>query len=386
MRILMISDVYFPRVNGVSTSISVFRQAFRARGHDVTLVAPAYGDGPAEAGIERIRSRYLFIDPEDRVMRPGDIRRLKPKLQGGGFDIVHVQTPFVAHHAGVRLARELGVPVVETYHTYFEAYLHCYVPWLPTGWLRGLARRVTRRQCNAVDGVVAPSSAMAAALQSYGVTTPTTVLPTGIELDAFTEGDGDAFRRRLGIAPERPVLLYVGRVAHEKNIGFLLEVLQRVRQRQPQVLLLIAGEGPATANLQRRTRGMGLTGSVRFIGYLSLTGELQSCYRAADVFVFASRTETQGLVLLEAMALGVPVVSTAVMGTRDVLQADAGALVAADDVADFAAKTVRLLEDGALRRQLGQRGRTCVQRWTAGTLAQQMIDYYQQISDHAAHA
>ena len=132
MRILMISDVYFPRVNGVSTSIQTFARGLVASGHEVTLIAPDYGaqDGQDQAEpfeVLRVASRYLPLDPEDRLLRPGRVRALLGSdgtgLKGRGFDLVHIQTPFVAHYTGLSLARRLGVPVVESYHTFFEQYL-----------------------------------------------------------------------------------------------------------------------------------------------------------------------------------------------------------------------------------------------------------------------
>ena len=378
----MLSDVYFPRINGVSTSIETFRQEFLERGHRVTLVVPAYGRGEgAEADVVRVPSRYVVLDPEDRLMRPREVLRLTEELRPAGYDLLHVHTPFAAHYTGVALARRLGIPRVETYHTFFEEYLYHYASFLPRGLTRGLARHFSRRQCNAMDAVVVPSSAMAERLQHYGVRVPLAVLPTGIRLERFVDGDGASFRARNGIGPERRVLVYVGRVAHEKNIAFLLEVAARMRRDHPEILLLIAGEGPALNPLRQVVRRRGLGDHVRFVGYLSRRGELEDCYRAGDAFVFASRTETQGLVLLEAMALGVPVVSTAVMGTRDVLRDGEGALIAAEDVEDFAAKLRRLLADPELRRRLGEAGRAYAARWSSGALAEGMLAFYAQVLD-----
>ena len=133
MRILMISDVYFPRINGVSTSIQTFRRGLHAAGHETVLIAPQYpaGDAGQEGRIIRVPSRYLPRDPEDRIMKAGELRALRPELRKSGFDLVHIQTPFLAHYHGVSIARQLGVPVIETYHTYFEEYLHHYVPLIP---------------------------------------------------------------------------------------------------------------------------------------------------------------------------------------------------------------------------------------------------------------
>lgn len=380
MRVLMVSDVYFPRINGVSTSIRTFRRALARAGHECTLIAPEYpranGD---ESGVLRVPARTVVLDPEDRLMKAGPLRRLTRRLASGAYDVVHAQTPFIAHRAALRLSRALGVPCVETYHTLFEEYLGYYARVLPDTLLRAIARSLSRRQCNHVDAVVVPSGPMRERLRGYGVRRPVHVIPTGIPLEEFAGGDGAGFRRCHGIAPERPVIAYVGRVAHEKNIAFLLRVLRHLRRTLPDVVLIIAGEGPALASLRRESTTLGVADAIRFVGYLARGGELLDCYRAADVFVFSSRTETQGLVLLEAMALGVPVVSTAVMGTRDILLPGRGALVAREDEAHFADQVETVLRDPALRKRLGREAREYAREWSDDACAQRMTRVYETV-------
>ncbi|HRD66420.1 MAG TPA: glycosyltransferase [Candidatus Competibacter sp.] len=381
MKILMLSDVYFPRVNGVSTSIRTFRHEFQRLGHEVWVVAPDYGQATAdEDGIDRVASRRVLFDPEDRMMQPEPLSRQLAALRVRRFDLIHIQTPFVAHYAGVRLARRLGVPCIETYHTFFEEYLFHYLPILPKSAWRAVARLLSRRQCNRLDGLVVPSAAMRDVLVRYGVRTTMRVIPTGMPGDAFVEGDGAAFRARHGIAPGRPTLVFVGRVAFEKNIEFLLRVAAELkRTSHPDIALIVAGEGPAETPLRRLGTELGLADNLRFVGYLERGAELNGCYRAGDAFVFASRTETQGLVLLEAMSLSVPVVSTAVMGTRDILAAGQGALVAEENVANFAAQVRRLLDDTELRQRLGEEGRNYARQWAAEGPAQTLLAFYAEL-------
>lgn len=378
MRILMISDVYFPRINGVSTSIQTFHRELVALDHEVHIIAPMYPTDKTESrDITRIASRYLLLDPEDRLMKFGDIMALLPELKIRNFDLIHIQTPFVAHYAGTKLARELGIPCVETYHTFFEEYLHHYIQLLPKALTRHATRAFSRSQCNAVDAIIVPSTAMSRVLTQYGITTPLHIAPTGIPLNTFKDGDGKRFRLKHGIPQNRPILLHVGRVAHEKNMGFLLEVMAHLKPQRPDILFVICGEGPAQKSLRRQALKLGLADQVKFIGYLDRETELQDCYRSADIFIFASRTETQGLVLLEAMALGVPLVSTAMMGTIDILSAGKGALVAEENVADFAQKTLRLLDDNALRIATGEAGREYAKSWTAPVTATRLVEVYE---------
>ncbi len=382
MRILMVSDVYFPRVNGVSTSIQTFRGDLMAMAHRVVLVAPCYpgaatrDDGEA---VIHIHSRAVPRDPEDRMFSRGRLLALLPQLQRERFDVVHVQTPFVAHYAGIAIARRLGLPVVESYHTYFEHYLHHYVPALPTRLLQSLARRFTVAQCRQVDAVISPSRQMAEALRAYGVETPIEVLPTGLPQDRFVLGDRERFRARHGIAAARPLALFVGRVAHEKNIDFLVRMLDSLRAEVPEVLLVIAGEGPAEQHLRALVAARRLEANVLFLGYLERGSELRDCYRAADVFVFASRTETQGLVLLEAMAQGTPVVSTAVMGTADVLRDARGAVVVPEEPAAVATAVADLLQDPARRDALSGQARDDAARWSGRAMARRLVALYEEV-------
>jgi glycosyltransferase involved in cell wall biosynthesis len=390
MRILMISDVYFPRITGVSTSIQTFARAFVEQGHAVSLIAPDYAATAAHAAPEsfeviRIPSRYLIIDPEDRMLRPREVRKLDATLAQRGFDLVHIQTPFFAHYLGLGIAKRLGIPVVESYHTFFEEYLHHYVPFVPSAWMQRLARYFSAAQCNDVDALAVPSRVMLEILEGYGVRTPAQVIPTGIELVQFGHGEGARFRSRWGIAPERPVLVHVSRLAFEKNIEFILRMLVRVKTRVPDVLLVIAGEGPARARLETLARRLGLAESTLFTGYLERDGSLEDCYCAGSAFVFASKTETQGLVLLEAMALGVPVVSTAIMGTREVLAGGKGSLIAEDDEDDFASKTVRLLTDPDTRARLASEARAHAQAWSAPALAERMLSFYAEVLERHGH-
>jgi glycosyltransferase involved in cell wall biosynthesis len=265
---------------------------------------------------------------------------------------------------------------VATYHTFFEEYLHHYVPALPRALGRSAARHFTRSQCAAVQALIAPSEPMRAVLSDYGVTTPIHVLPTGLPADRFRLGDGAAFRALAGIAPERTLVTYIGRVAHEKNIGFLVQMFRRVLAQRPEALLVIAGEGPARAGLREQVAALGLSAHVYFAGYLERDGALLDCYAAADAFVFASRTETQGLVLLEAMAQGAPIVSTAELGTRSILLPGSGALVVAEDEAAFAAAVVRLLSEPALRAELRERGRSYARAWSSATMARRLGEIY----------
>ena len=383
LKILFISDVYFPRINGVSTSINTFVRQMQSLGHIVHLIAPDYEvvtqdeAKASEHWIKRIPARSIYFDPEDKLMKFAEAMKLLPALEKEKYDIIHVHTPFVAHYLGLKLAAALNIPCIETYHTFFEDYLHHYLPWVPKSLARGMARMISKRQCNAVKAIVAPSQPMLDVLRNYGVQVTAEVIPTGLQEHSFNEADGQAFRLKYGIALDRPMLLYVGRVAFEKNINFLLEMTKILIDKQPDVLLVVTGEGPAEVSLHKLAKTLGLEKNIKFIGYLDRSTELNACYKAADIFVFASKSETQGLVLLEAMAQGTPVVAIAELGTASILIEGKGALIANDNTLDFAEKVYQLLAYPEQRLELGRSAKIyALEKWTAKFQAERMICFY----------
>ena len=383
LKILFISDVYFPRINGVSTSINTFVRQMQSLGHIVHLIAPDYEvvtqdeAKASEQWIKRIPARSIYFDPEDKLIKFGEAMKLLPALEKEKYDIIHVHTPFVAHYLGLKLAAALNIPCIETYHTFFEDYLHHYLPWVPKSLARAMARMISKRQCNAVKAIVAPSQPMLDVLRDYGVQVTAEVIPTGLQEHSFNEADGQAFRLKYGIALDRPMLLYVGRVAFEKNINFLLEMTKILIDKQPDVLLVVTGEGPAEVSLHKLAKTLGLEKNIKFIGYLDRSTELNACYKAADIFVFASKSETQGLVLLEAMAQGTPVVAIAELGTASILIEGKGALIANDNTLDFAERVYQLLAYPEQRFELGRCAKIyALEKWTAKFQAERMICFY----------
>jgi len=379
LRVLMITDVYFPRINGVSTSIETFRGDLAAEGIEVRLIAPSYPERHDAHATWRVPSRRIPFDPEDRLMQWQPLKHTAHHLAGEGVDVIHVQTPFAAHYAGTDAARRHKVPVLATYHTHFEEYIAHYLPALPRPWLKAAARRIAAGQCNDLDAVVVPSTAMHDTLTDYGVTSPLHILPTGIPVQHFGAGDGKRFRVSHDIPAERPLALFVGRVAHEKNIAFLLDAMRVAIRQRPDLLLVIAGEGPALPTLRQHAKKAGLDENVRFVGYLDRQRDLPDCYAAADVFAFASRTETQGLVLLEAMAAGLPVYALAEMGTRDILTPLRGAVIAPDDATAFGEGLAALVGNRYQLDILAAEARDYATEWAAPARARQLAQLYRSL-------
>lgn len=242
---------------------------------------------------------------------------------------------------------------------------------------RSIARVISKRQCNAVDAIAAPSKPMLDVLRAYGVKAKAEVIPTGLQQHSFQEADGQAFRLKYDIPLERPMLLFVGRVAFEKNISFLLEMTKVLIAKHPDVLLVVTGQGPAEESLHQLAQDLELGNHIKFIGYLDRNTELNACYQAADLFVFASKSETQGLVLLEAMAQGTPVVAIAELGTASILIEGMGAFIAPDDVEGFSERVHQLLLHPEQRYELGKSALSYAsENWTAKLQAERMLHFY----------
>jgi glycosyltransferase involved in cell wall biosynthesis len=379
LKIALVTDTYFPRVNGVSASTQIFAQEFEKLGHEVHIYAPAFPNyQDVHPNIHRFPSLYLFFDPEDRLGTPSRDKKLIAQLIDSKFDIVHTQTPFSIGGPAVKWARRSGAKVVHTYHTLFSAYVEHYLWFIPKALTIWYTKTASRRYCDSCDLLITPSTEMKKVLLSYGVSKPIEAIPTGIRLDQFEGADPQRFRTLKGIRPEDKLLLFMGRVAEEKNIDFLFRIVERLRSRVPGLKLLVAGEGGAKKRLEALAGTMGLSDIVQFVGYLRRE-DWRDCYAGADLFVFASVTETQGLVVTEAMAAGTPVVAVGEMGVKDVMASGKGGLTTRLDEAEFSEAVHRMLTDPALYRQKKSETRAEAAKWSSTAMAKRMIEAYEKI-------
>lgn len=322
LRLGFFTEIYHPVVNGVVASVDALADGLRARGHQVYCFAPRMPGYPEPDGpVFRMPSLPLPTRTAYRLTLPFVSRR---NLNGivKRLSLIHVHSPFVTGWMGMRYARRYGMPLVYTYHTQLEAYAH-YVPFDPN-LTRFATSRLTRAFANAADAVVVPTPAMAARLGDLGVTARIEVVPSGIDVARFGSGRRDqALRARLGVERDDRMLLYVGRLAKEKSIELLLGAL--VHARDERLKLIVAGDGPHRRELERRSQEAGVSGSTRFLGTVE-RHELPDLYASADAFLMPSMTETQGLVLVEALAAGARVIAVDAPQNRDVLGA-AGVIV-----------------------------------------------------------
>lgn len=397
MKICMVTDTFWPRINGVSVSISSLTHALRTLGHEVYIAAPDYsllptrrtfidGDSAPFEGVVRFPSHSLLFFPEDCLVRFAgrDYLRQRNQLLSMDFDIIHTHTPVVLGILAMNWQQERHVPLVHTFHTLFEDFMPHYFPlcYMPRRQARSFAHWLSLNTfhwyCNHFDCVIAPSTQVAEVLRSYYVHSRVEVVPTGIETEKLAHGDGQRIRRAWGVGPEEKLLLFVGRVCAEKSVALLVRAMVHILAGEPAARLAIVGRGPAEDFLHKLAHDLGVAERIYFAGYHPHP-EMADIYAAADLFVIASQTETQGLVTVEALAAGTPVVAVRGPGTTDLLEGEQGGLLCGPDEVELARQVLRLLHDPALYAQKAAQTRRRAEAFSSLAMGQRMAGIYESL-------
>jgi glycosyltransferase involved in cell wall biosynthesis len=333
MNIAMFTNTYLPHVGGVAESVHRLAEDCRKAGHHVYIVAPEFPDMPVhEKDVIRVPALQEFNGSDFSVSLPAPIL-LSQALDRFQPDIIHVHHPYLLGDTALRVSAKRNLPLIFTYHTMYEHYTH-YVPTDSPGLKRFVVELATGFT-NLCDHVVAPSESLAHILTQRGVTTPMTAIPTGVDCEYFTNGHGTSVRNRLGIAEDAFIIGHVGRLAPEKNLNFLADAVAQFLQRTPRAHFLVVGEGPSVEAIQTMFTQAEVHTQVHFAG-IQQGDALLDHYNAMNVFVFASKTETQGMVLAEAMAAGIPVIALDAPGAREIVRDYVnGRLVSAEEVSAF---------------------------------------------------
>jgi 1,2-diacylglycerol 3-alpha-glucosyltransferase len=367
VRIGLFTNNYLPFCGGVTISVETLRHGLEARGHEVWTFAPRFpGATDVTPRVVRFPSVPAATYPEFSLAVPWSprISRLVARLE---LDVFHAHHPFLLGPAARRLARRHRRPLVFTYHTRYEKYAH-YVP-LTRSLVEAAALRLSTRFATRADAVIAPSMLVRDQLRARGVTAPIAVIPTGVDLAHFRPAERAAARHALGLPLGDPVVLYVGRLDREKSVDRVLLAFDRLAGTLDRAHLWLVGQGKEMAPLQRLATELGAGDRVHFAGVCAHAG-LATWYQAADLFLFASETETQGLVLAEAAACGLPAVAVTAPGCDEVVRDGETGILTKADPAALAEAAIGLLLDADRRAVLGARARQ---------VAEQSFDVAQQI-------
>lgn len=383
MRILMMTNTYAPVVGGIEESVHSFSQELRRQGHKVVIVTPEFAGMKHETDVIRIPAIKNVLRPNFSVSLtiPLFLTHFVKEFQP---DIIHSHQFFLVGNMALRLARLYHIPLVYTHHILLEKY----VDLLPIHNKR-ISRFVIKLAtgyANLSSAVIVPSMAVYDLLERSGVTQPMNVIPTGIDVERFANGDGGAFRQSRGIPQDAFVAGCVCRLMPEKNLGFLAVSASRFLTENKKAHCMIVGDGSYKEEMRTIFSKKGVAGRVHFTGVLH-GQELTDAYHAMDVFMFSSHSETQGLVLLEAMACRTPVVVVNAPAYKSLIDDHRnGRVVAHDDTNEFAealswfahldVRSLQKIKNKAHARACNYSIQRCTQR---------LLEVYRGLADYSLH-
>ena len=378
MKIAMFTNTYLPHIGGVARSVKTLEDECRKRGHEVKIIAPQSDTADESPDVFRVPAIQHFngSDFSFRLPIPTLVRDF---IEDFKPDIIHSHHPFLLGDAAIREAWKIRRPIVFTHHTLYERYTH-YVP-LDSDALKRVAIQLATEYCNLCSHVIAPSESIEHLLVERGVTVPIQAIPTGIETHTFASADGDSFRAHHGIPAEAVVIGHIGRLAEEKNLRFLAQAAKEVLTNHPDAWFLLVGDGPEKETL------LGLLEPDRVVAPGALHGgDLAAAYAAMDVFLFASQSETQGMVLAEAMAAGTPVVALDGCGVREIMEHEANGLMLPSDAstAEFSKAINRLIQDDGFRNRCAAGASATASSYDLAVTTDAVISLYETLVANAA--
>ena len=378
LRVTMFTNNYLPFIGGVPISIERLRRGLEHLGDSTQIVAPRYRDQPSQDDAV-VRVPSLLAMGEKREFRLANIflARIRKQVRGFRPDVIHLHHPFWLGSLGLFMARQLRIPAIYTYHTRLEHYAH-FVP-LPGMLFRNLiSHALIKRFANRCDGVIVPTYSTEEYLRMIGVTTPTFVQPTGIEYERFQAvkpADVETLRKKLALSNEK-VFISVARLSNEKNIDFMIEAIDRLRQESDVPFrFLMIGDGHQRDRLQKKIDSLELGSHFTLVGAVQ-PEEMALWYNLGDAFLFASKSETQGMVILEAMSAGLPVVAVRSSGIEDVVRDGLNGYKTPENQARWIEKAQRLLEDDKLRTELSDKARAFAEDYSIEQFARDVRGIY----------
>ena len=378
MRVGIFSECYKPTINGVVVSIESFREELEKRGHKFFIFTSSTQDyrekDPSHVfrfpSVKTFTKDYPLAIPSFAPFKTDHILNM-------GLDLIHSQHMFSMGRLGLRIARKLNIPIVHTYHTLISEYTH-YIPLFP-GLAESSVTRISRNYCNACDQVITPSPSMKKILRSYGVSAPIESIPTGVNLEDFKNPyHKELLRSKWKIPEHQKILLYLSRVAREKNLDFLFSVVKKLAKKRNDFHLLLVGGGPELDHYQDFVHKADLDSRVTFTG-MQEKKEANRFFGAADIFVFPSITETQGIVITEAMAAGTPSVAINKMGPSNIIKNEVNGFLTPLNKKEFSSKIEKLLDDDDLRKKMGKNAKESAEKFSTKHSADKMEDIYEKM-------
>ncbi len=378
MRVGIFTDSYRPYTSGVVRSIDTFSKELKRKGHEIYIFSPNYPNTAKEKNVFRFVSVPAPTQKDFTLAIPLSLQ-ISSTIKKTKLDLIHVQSPFLMGHLGTRCAKRHQLPLVFTYHTLYDQYTH-YMPFLRST-SKQFIKNLGVEFSNKCDLVITPTAVVKEYLVSNGVRVPIRNIPTGLDISEFDHYDKNWLKNTYKIPEENQVLLYVGRLGREKNLDFLIRCFSEVLKSTKKLSLVLVGNGPEEGRLRGMMDKMGISTHVIFTGLLPKKNVI-NCYTGSDIFVFPSVTETQGIVLLEAKAAGLPSVAVSAFGAKEMIKHGEDGFLCRHDEAMFTQYLLALIKDEELRQKLSQQAKVNANYFSASYTTDLLIAEYDKLTQH----
>lgn len=398
MKVGMFVNYYTPSKGGMETSVINLCKGLNQAGHETFVFAPEYPNyADKEKNIFRYKSihfsysGYFYVIPilfgfkfglkaESFYVIPTPFcSKMDSIVENLNLDIIHSHQPYSLGNEALRLAKKLNIPLVFTYHIRYEDYCH-YIPFVPKSISQKYIKKITTNYSNKCDVVIAPSTAIKKLLIDHQIRSPISIIPSGIDIDNFAKdaGQREKIREKYQIKNGDVALVTACRLTEEKNVKFLVESFNKIKKSCHNAKFIIVGDGAVKKDLEKMVKGFGIESDVIFTGLVNKE-EIVSLYQESDIFVFASLTETQGLVAVEAMASGLPVIAIKASGIEDMVQSGEDGILTGNSIDEFTGAVTKVINDKSLREELSKRAKINSKKFTIEIWTEKMVKLYQSL-------
>lgn len=375
MKIGIFTNNYLPNPYGVTGSIESFRQELEASGHEVFIFAPRWkGHKDENPNVFRYPSLDITLKFRFPLAIPFS-RKMDKIIENLDLDVIHSQHPNLLGSAARKWAKKKKIPLVFTWHTLYDHYTN-FVPILPKKFVAWWIISGAVKYANSCDQIIAPSESAKEIIKDWGVKKDIKALSTGVNEEIFLNAERKTLRDKYNIKDDEVLSVLVSRLTEEKNIGFLFESMLGVVKNNEKAKFLVAGGGYLLDGLKEKAKHEKLEEKIFFAGEVKKE-EVKNFYAAGDLFVYASKSETQGMIISEAMYIGLPVVALKAPGIKDAVRdGDSGFLVAEDEK-EFQKAVEKIVNDSELRKRMGESGkRIAREEYTARVCGQKLLGIY----------
>ena len=379
MRIAFFTNNYLPNVYGVPMSIETFRKEFESLGHEIFVFAPNYSDYQNK---NKNVFRYPSLDINIKFRLPLGIPyscKMDKILKDLNLDIIHSQHPNLLGTAAMKWAKKKNIPLVFTWHTLYDQYIN-FVPFLPAKFAANWIIKNAVKYANKADSIVVPTESLTPIIKKWGVTNSNIIpIATGVVEAEFSGANRNELRDKYGIKENESLLLLVSRLTAEKNINFLFDAIVEILKENIGAKFMLVGDGYLVPELKEKVKKENLENRIIFAGVIDHQ-EIKNYYVAGDIFVYASKSETQGMIITEAMYMGLPIVAIKATGIESLVKNNINGILVSENKTEFISAVKKLIDNKDLREKMSlESARIAREKYTSKICAQKMLEVYGEV-------